>query len=114
MRSVSLLKDVMDKRLAGLSFLLSLGWATAVVFVMWHFGALTQRMDELWPLVPHIGHNRVGIEPLECQRRFTFEHHHLSGRTMVVAGSSHSRTRCRFGYTGAGRGCLPSRRRYRR
>ncbi len=27
----------MDKRLAGLSFLLTLGWVTAVGFVMWFF-----------------------------------------------------------------------------
>lgn len=27
----------MDKRLAGLSFLLTLGWATAVAFVVWYF-----------------------------------------------------------------------------
>jgi hypothetical protein len=28
----------MDKRLAGLSFLLTLGWVSAVAFVMWFFG----------------------------------------------------------------------------
>ncbi|WP_455827924.1 hypothetical protein [Pseudomonas kilonensis] len=27
----------MDKRLAGLSFLLTLGWVAAVAFVMWYF-----------------------------------------------------------------------------
>ena len=30
-------QSTMDKRLAGLSFLLTLGWVTAVVFVMWFF-----------------------------------------------------------------------------
>jgi len=27
----------MDRRLAGLSFLLTLGWVAAVAFVMWYF-----------------------------------------------------------------------------
>lgn len=35
--SFGLLKGAMDKRLAGLSFLLTLGWVTAVAFVMWYF-----------------------------------------------------------------------------
>lgn len=30
-------KSYMDKRLAGLSFLLTLGWVAAVAFVMWYF-----------------------------------------------------------------------------
>lgn len=37
LRSFGLLKGVMDKRLAGLSFLLTLGWVAAVAFVMWYF-----------------------------------------------------------------------------
>lgn len=36
-RSFGLLKGAMDKRLAGLSFLLTLGWVTAIAFVMWYF-----------------------------------------------------------------------------
>lgn len=30
-------QGTMDKRLAGISFLLTLGWVSAVVFVMWFF-----------------------------------------------------------------------------
>ena len=37
LRSFGLLKGAMDRRLAGLSFLLTLGWVTAVAFVMWYF-----------------------------------------------------------------------------